>query len=276
MKTTSTTLTAALIFIVDLVSVVNAEPPSIGNIKYNSRTVSREELIAIFPLLDGAAIDHLYTNGEFSHFLSKSNLPLLVPDREKLTQISNDLLGIGLTVGVEVIRIIPGGFREYSTSQLADKLLELSTLEGLMYYSESRERMHLLFEQSYVTDDANSRQRFADPTVGSTPATGKVTVFQEDTTFGKNLNSVTYEITDDTIHMVTENMSTFSWGPIPIIRTGRLHLHVFVLRMDDYIVYYGNFGAKALRVSLFEDRIHNSFYYRLLALYGWFEGKLDA
>ena len=74
--------------------------------------------------------------------------------------------------------------------------------------------------------------------------------------------------------MVTENLTPFTWMLIPLIKPGRLHMHVLIHMTDNFILYYGNFGAKALRISLFEKRIHNSFYNRLVALYGWFEQKL--
>ena len=113
-----------------------------------------------------------------------------------------------------------------------------------------------------------------DPIVDMVPIQSSILILQEDSTFGKNLNTVSFDVSSSVIHMVTENLSSFTWGPIPIIRPGSMHLHVVVLRMDNYIVYYGCFGAKALRVNLFENRIHNSFYNRLVALYGWFEDKL--
>ena len=95
-------------------------------------------------------------------------------------------------------------------------------------------------------------------------------------TFGKNKLKITYMVTPSTIHMVTENMTTFSWGPIPLIRPGRLRMHVVIYKSEDLLLYYGNFGAKALRISILEKRIYNSFYNRLMALYGWFEGKLAS
>lgn len=108
------------------------------------------------------------------------------------------------------------------------------------------------------------------------PASGTVTVFQEDTTFGGNVNIISSDIEPSSIHMLTTNESTFSWGFVPIIQSGHLHSHLLVLRTDTSMIYYANFGAKALRVNLFLNRIHDSFYNRLLALQGWFEGKLQG
>jgi hypothetical protein len=75
--------------------------------------------------------------------------------------------------------------------------------------------------------------------------------------------------------MITKNITTFSWGLIPLIRPDRLRLNVVVYKADNFILYYGNFGAKAIKLSILNKRIYNSFYNRLVALYGWFEQKLE-
>ena len=66
-------------------------------------------------------------------------------------------------------------------------LLSMSTMKGTQYYSASRERMRTLFAESYVVDGPNRQNRLPDPVVQEIPPTSKLTVLQEDLTFGENL-----------------------------------------------------------------------------------------
>lgn len=236
--------------------------------------VSPADLELLLPALEAGQREELLATGELSRFFTQGEEVLLVPGEDKRAEIDADLQSINFSVGVEVIHIIPHAYTDHSTADLATKLLEISTLAGLEYYSQSKDRMRTLFERSFTVDGAEERTPVADRVIAQVPASGTITVFQEDTTFGENINTITYDADQSSIHMLTTNESTFSWGFVPIIRPGRLRSHVLLIRTDTYMIYYANFGAQALRVNLFRNRIHDSFYNRLLALQGWFEAKL--
>ncbi len=234
------------------------------------------EIEALLPGLGKSEIDQLIDTGELSHMIEHDQGPLLVPGPDFRAAVKKDLEAIDYSIGVEVLNLIPGEYNDLDMITAANLLLEVSTLESLEYYSASRERMRTLFVQSYVIDDAVHENRVDDPTLDAIPASGELTMFQEDLTFGKNKLKINYVVTPATIHMVTENITTFSWGPIPLIRPGNLRLHVVIYKGENFLLYYGNFGAKALRIGILEKRIYNSFHNRLVALYGWFERKLSS
>ncbi|MBN1685826.1 MAG: hypothetical protein JW852_04180 [Spirochaetales bacterium] len=239
-------------------------------------TAKAAEMKTLLPHLDSERIEELLTRGELSHMIETDEGPLLVPGDDLRRLITGDLEAIDYTTGVEVLNIIPGDYDDFDTVAAANLLLELSTLEGLEYYSASRERMRTLFVQSYAIDSAENERRVDDPFIEEAPGGGSVIMFQEDMTFGKNKLRIAYNITPSTIHMVTENITTFSWGPVPLIKPGNLRLHALVYRGDNFTLYYGSFGAKAIRIGILEKRIYNSFYNRLVALYGWFQAKLSS
>ena len=238
--------------------------------------VNRGEVEELLPDLSDTQIEELFEMGELLRVISPEEGPTLVPGPKFLQHIRADFDTIEYTVGVEVLNLIPRGSKGKTTAAAANLLLEIRTLEGLEYYSASRKKMRTLFLQSYVIDGPDSQNRVTDPRVAGVPAAGSVTLFQQDNTFGKNKLTLTYEVTSSTIHMVTENITRFYWGLIPLIKPERLHMHVLIHMTENFILYYGNFGAKALRLRLFEKRIHDSFYNRLVALYGWFEQKLPS
>ncbi len=234
----------------------------------------RSEIEELLPGLNSVQIEELFEQGELLHTITPEEGPRLVPGQQFARSITADFESIDYTIGVEVLNIIHRENNELNVAAAANLLLELSTLKGLEYYSASREKMYTLFVQSYPIDDPETENRIPDPVVTEVPAGGSVTLFQQDKTFGKNKLALTYDVTESTIHMVTENITRFNWGLIPLMKPGRLHMHILIHLTENFILYYGNFGAKALRIRLFEKRINESFYNRLVALYGWFEQKL--
>ena len=236
--------------------------------------VSAEALSALLPHAPSELLDDLRERGAASNFLEEGELPLLAPTENLLAEIRRDVEDLRSTVGVEIIYLLPEGYSHLSTKRMAEFLLEISDLAGVEYYSQSRNRTRPLFYESYVIESLEDDTPIDDPRIETIPSSGRMVVFQDDSTFGRNFNSIGYEVMPDTIHMVTENLSTYRWGPVAIIKPERLHLHVVLYRAENFIIYYGSFAARALRVNLFLNRIHDSFYNRLLALYDWYHDKL--
>ena len=233
-----------------------------------------DDIRTLLPELNESQIAELLAEGELTRMIDTDEGPLLVPGEDFKTAVAEDLESVGYTIGVEVLNLIPEGYDDFDMVSAANNLLELSTLKGLEYYSASREHMRTLFVQSYAIDSAENANPVPDPSISGIPSAGSAFMFQEDMTFGKNTLAISYRVTQSTIHMITENITTFSWGPIPLIRPGMLRLHVLLNKTDNCILYYGNFGAKAIKINILKKRIYNSFYNRLVALYGWFENKL--
>jgi uncharacterized protein DUF6675 len=253
-------------------SLCLAAIPSVAN----ETPITLEALEDVLPALDPAQRQQLLTTGELSRAFTRGDNLALVPTEGMRAEMEAGMESIEFTVGVEVLFLISEPYSGYPTENLAGKLLEMSTLAGTEYYSESRGKMRTLFVDSYTVDNGQDRSRIPDTVIDELPASGTAHVYQQDTTFGWNSNTIAYDVETSSIHMLTTNDAAFSWGFIPIIRSGRLQSHLLILRTETFMVYYANFGARALRVSLFEKRILDSFYNRLFALQNWFEAKLTA
>ena len=233
-----------------------------------------DELERILPALDSSRREELLATGELSRALTFGDTLTLVPTRGMRDEMEAGFQSIESTVGMEVLFLIPEAHAQFGTKELASKLMEMSTLAGVEYYSESRGKMRTLFKDSYTIDNPEERNRVPDTVITVSPSSGAAHVYQQDTTFGWNSSTITFDVDSSSIHMLTINDAAFSWGFIPIIRAERLHSNLVILRTETFMIYYSNFGAHAMRVSLFESRIHDSFYNRLVALQGWFEAKL--
>lgn len=232
------------------------------------------ELERVLPALTAEQREELLATGELSRTLTEGDTLALVPTTQQASTMDAGFAEIGYTVGVEVLFLLPDTREQYTMAQLATKLLGVSTLGGVQYYSASRGRMRTLIDDSYTIDSAEYLNRIPDTVVTDNPSDGIVHVFQRDTTFGWNANTITYSVDESSFSMMTTNDSAFDWAFIPIIQAGHLHSYLLLIRSENFMVYYANFGARALSVNFFERRIHDSFYNRIVALKGWFEAKL--
>jgi hypothetical protein len=158
----------------------------------------------------------------------------------------------------------------------ANTLLAVHGLEGLEYYSISHRRMRTLFERSFVIADEASREPLPDPEVSQLPSSGELLVYQRDLTFGDNVFTLTYSATESAIHLRFRNRTPFRYGPFRIVTPGNMEMHVYLVAIDTGVHYYGIFGAKSINIRVIADRIHRSFYNRLLALYEWYATRRNG
>ncbi len=223
-----------------------------------------------FPMLSQPERIEYAASGALSSYFSGRERPHLAPSSEILDAVRSDLDSIEANLGVEVL------FRDspdvVATDMLSavNRLLSVSDMEGLEYYSASRDRMRLLFERSYVVLDQAARDPAPDLRIDALPSTGEFLVFQRDLTFGDNVLAVSYRATEVSVHVAFTNLTPFRYGPLRIIKRGSLRMHVYLVPTESGVHYYGVFGARSMNISFLEKRVHNSFYNRLDALHRWF------
>ena len=233
-----------------------------------------ENLTDLIDNLPDAYKSELFLNGEISKYYSGKEIPKLIPGNSLSSEIRADLRSINANVGVEALFLFPlNGIRK-EREVFFTKLLNISGLKGLEYYSASRKRVWPLFEQSYSIDNPDSGKEVPDPVIDSIPNKGVAYIFQKDTTFGSNISRLDYLASDNVIRMTIINMTPYKYGIIRIIRPANMHLHVAIYLLDDYLLYYGTFGARSGSYFLFEKKIHKSFLNRLKALFGWYSKNL--
>lgn len=153
-------------------------------------------------------------------------------------------------------------------------LRSLSRLEGLEYYSNSRETMRTLYKHSYVVASEKNRTRIADPVAG--PADGlSVVAVQEDLTFGEYAYRYDYRQSSDTAAFFSTNIDSLKYGFIRIIKPGNLRIALLVHDLGDYILVYNLTRAEFLAVPGMEKKLNASFSSRADAVYGWFVNEYE-
>jgi hypothetical protein len=207
----------------------------------------------------------------------------LLPRHERVSQVIEDVhqeLDPGIMVETLYLYRKPAGaerpaWSEAERIQLYNKVLALSTLTGLQYYSASRQTMRTFYESSGVIDNPSSKTTVADPVYQVPP--DRVTVYarQKDLTFGDNTYQYDYYSFPDAMVFVQQNLTSLTYGIIPAVGKNRLRSAVAIIDAGDYLLVYAASMAKAASVPGMKERIGNSFSNRASAILNWFTARAE-
>ena len=219
---------------------------------------------------DDSGINRFYTSEEKAQLTPASALSSTVVEKAN---------AVDYTVGIESLYFIP---KEKLTDELLDLSREefllniyntmrsISSLEGIEYYSASRERMRTLFSETWVIRGPDDKTRLPDPIVNSIPKEDSVYIHQKDLTFGKNISEVVYRHEGNALSMSITNETTMRYMIFPLVKKGNMSMQMLILPVREGIVFYGLSSIDVLDLKIFYDKMRDSFTNRLIALKDWF------
>lgn len=226
----------------------------------------------------------LIVKNELTRFYYKDEaVGVWLPSAKMSENIKREITNIDPNIGVETIRImpIPERLGDVSSEErlmlnLYNTIRQVSTIEGIDYYSASRGHTRTFFKEFYVVDKVNSTKKLPDPLVKSVPEKDTIIVLQQDLTFGKNYSELTYRHADGYISLSIMNMKTMWYGIIPLIAPNNMQIHLIIRPIEDFILFYGNSAVKTT-ISAFgiEKSKTESFQNRIIALYNWFSKQVE-
>ena len=211
----------------------------------------------------------------------KDPRPILAPNHRGLRELLESIRA-GLEPGVMVETLYlyakPAGagpgWNKTQRNALFNKILELSTLEGLQYYSASRGVMRTFYETSTVIDGPSSKKALGDPVYDEPPPELTLYARQKDLTFGDNIYLYDYHAYPDALIFIQQNL-TMTAGIIPAVRKNRLRSTVAIFDAGEYLLVYAVSMAKAAALPGLKDRVSNSFANRAEAVLSWFSAQAD-
>ncbi|MDR2029773.1 MAG: hypothetical protein LBP93_09595 [Treponema sp.] len=213
----------------------------------------------------------------------KNPQPLLVPRNSFIRQLIGEAMeALGPSLFVESLSqyrkpagAAAGTWSEAERTALYNGALALSTLEGIQYFSSSRNRMRTFYESSGVIDSPDTKRALADPVYGSPPAELTIYARQKDLTFGDNIYQYQYYARPDSLVFVQENLTVLNAGPIPVVGRNKLRSVVAVIDAGDCLLVYVASMAKAASFPGMNERAGRSFSTRAEAVLTWFSGQAD-
>lgn len=229
-----------------------------------------QDLVKRMEAAEDNGINRFYTSDE------KAELTPASPLSRELLRGGN---AIDYAVGIESLYFIPKEkldprLLELSKDQfllsLYNTLRSVSSLEGIEYYSASREQMRTLFAETWVIRSPKDNTRLPDPTVSSIPRKDTIYIHQKDLTFGENVSEVVYRHEEDALSMSITNETTMRYLLFPLVRKGNMSLQMLIMPVEEGIVFYGLSTIDVLNLKVFYDKMRSSFTNRLIALKDWF------
>lgn len=145
----------------------------------------------------------------------------------------------------------------------------VSTMEGIKYYSNSNKKTETLYKKSYTINNPDDKKRIPDQT--DADATELSTyVYQEDNSFGKTVYKADIRQTENEVVMVLRNVEPIKFGFINAVKNKNLSISFHFMDKGDFIVTYIYAQIKFPALSIFENKVSESFRARIDAIYEWF------
>lgn len=246
-------------------------------------------IATVFTVLAGVLIsaqEAQQIQGGETHFYTNSVATDLAPLGPFTDRIRDNLTDLDPKVGIEIrvpIAVDPslfdgGATTPDATLSIYNILRKISTMEGIEYYSASRDEMRTFYHESYAIAGPDDETRIADPTVTSIPRRDTIYVYQRDGSFGQNVQRIDYEYNGSEILMSIVNLTTMVYKVVPLVTPENLQTFLLIRPNPEEgtIEFYGNLGVRVPGLFGMKDRARDSFYNRIVALHGWFADQLAA
>lgn len=210
------------------------------------------------------------------HYFYKADEIQYLPEMELSKALRQKMKKLDLSIGVEILVKIkmPDYLRKMEKQKqklhIYNQLRSVSTLKGIEYFSQRRNRMRIFFIESYHVPYNGSRNPLPDPLVKIIPPKDSIIVFQEDSSFGQGYSLLEYEKHDSCFLLSTLNLTEIKYGIIKICDPKQMSMNILVYPDQDEIYLYGLSGVKTMSFLGIERLAEEKFYNRLNALQSWF------
>ena len=160
---------------------------------------------------------------------------------------------------------------------IAGILNAVGRMQGLDYWSASRNTWRLLYEESYRVSAAAGGDRLSDlpaPAAGAIPSTWAYYAFQKDLTFGANLYRYDLSADADGFLATSSNETPLKVLFVTAVAPGDMKATLAILPARDGIVVYVITTMKAM--DLLKRKAFDSVGNRAYALFWWFAKQAEA
>ena len=148
-------------------------------------------------------------------------------------------------------------------------LRSVSSMQGMKYFSTTKNKTLVLYEKAYMVDGENSKKKIADQNAGN--ADGQISYcYQKDNSFGDIFYRLNYYQGEKTMLAVFTTTNTIGIGPFKAIAPENLKIFIFVEDQGDEILLYLFTDLDSAKYPGIKGQITDSMTSRLDAVYNWF------
>lgn len=218
----------------------------------------------------------LKEEGEITRYSMEEGLPTLVPEGSLGELLLEEAEELNPWVIIEGLFLIDNSAVRAERDPREELLYyynilrSVSTMEGIDYYSASRDRYRLLFEESYYIDSPQDKEPLPDPSFTSIPRQDDQWLFQKDTTFGAGIYHHRYYSDGHSLMMTSVNHKTMRYYLIPMANPRNMMTLSLMIPTDEGLLFYGAALGKANRFFGIKIDKSDSLYNRVVAVKDWF------
>lgn len=159
------------------------------------------------------------------------------------------------------------------TLDYASRIMQsISGMQGMEYYSVSRKKYAVLYDEAYCIDSLKEKNRIDDSILAD--PTGKESYcYLKDYSFGKTYYKLDYRQEVDSLFVGFSIAEPIYSGIIKAVDKDNLKISIVYIDCGDDVVVYMISKVKFPLVKFIEGTVYDSFIYRLEAVYKWFIGQ---
>lgn len=233
-----------------------------------------ENLTTTIPGLSVSEIEKLENTGELTRFYGPKENPKYLPSNSLQKKTSQRFSGFPHKVGVESIFLLPN-LKMKNDLEIYNALRKISSLKGITYYSESREKMHVLFSESHMISDINNRHILPDPIVKHISSESAILIYQKDSTFEESINKLVYTYHSGSFSLSLENILPLKISLFPIIDANDLKMNITIMQIKGFYLFHGICEVDVFSALGLAKRYEKNLYNRIKALSKWFETNIS-
>jgi hypothetical protein len=248
-----------------------------------SLSLGAQALVPLSAFLDGTSIARLSTEGPIlssvigeaaSNAVTRLRHPAFDALKDELRKEKPGILA-------EALFLLPRPAPDDSSDEMLRiyrQLTAIGSLQGIDYWSESRQVWRTFYAESWRVADATSTERLADEPVEAIPPAKTLYAFQRDLSFGSNTYRYDYHFIRNgaapAILLVQTNLTRMSYGILPILGAEGLRTRILVIPTREGILFYAVSAANAPPIPILGGKLSDSFSNRAAALFKWFMGRM--
>ena len=158
---------------------------------------------------------------------------------------------------------------EIDINDLSRIVRSVSNMQGMTYFSSTKNKTLVLYEKAYMVDGENSKKKIDDKNTGN--ADGQTSYcYQKDNSFGDIFYKLNYYQKDNTMLAVFTTTSAIGIGPIKAIAPSDLKIFIYVEDIGDEILLYLCTDLDSTKFPGIKGQITESMTARMDAVYNWF------
>lgn len=152
-------------------------------------------------------------------------------------------------------------------------LREVSNISGVQYFSRTKNRYRVLFDDVYAIDE--KKKPIDDPLVFEIPEYDSFPIHMKEANLGRDYYDAEYYYDGQDISFSLTNSSNVSFI-LKVVGKGNMQIDLLLMPLEDELVIYGYCGVKLANPGFVRKLMDpfSSFFRRLYAMEIWFSNTL--